>query len=408
MKCGLLGRVLGHSYSPKIHSYFSDYSYDLIEKEPEELKEFLQNGDFRGLNVTMPYKKEVIKYLDTLSPVAEKLGAVNTIVRNADGTLCGHNTDYFGFQTMLQKSGLEFSEKKCLVLGTGGASSTVVHVLRELGAVVIVISRTGVYNYQNIELHKDAAVIVNATPVGMYPNNGQSPVNLDHFPALEGVLDLIYNPARTKLLLEAEARGIVAMNGLLMLVAQAKEAAEWFSGHPISDKMIDRVHHELRHQVENIILIGMPGCGKSTLGALLADKLGKKFVDADAAIAEISGKSIPDIFAQDGEPAFRSLETHVLSKLCKQSGMIIATGGGCVTKEDNFLLLHQNGTIFWITRDLNQLPTTGRPLSMANSLESIFNARRPFYERWADVIIPNDSTLESVCQRLTEAWEALS
>ena len=407
MKCGLLGRKLGHSYSPQIHRHLGDYSYGIFEKEPEELEDYLRNGDFRGLNVTMPYKKAVIPYLDALSPTAQKLGAVNTIVRREDGSLIGHNTDYFGFQTMIRKSGLDIQGKKCLVLGSGGASNTAVQVLTELGANVVIVSRSGINNYENLHLHLDATLIVNATPVGMYPNTGTAPLTLDTFSQLEGVLDLIYNPARTQLLLDAEQRGIVAQNGLLMLVAQAKEAAEWFTGLSIDDRCIDEIHTLLRRQMENIILIGMPGCGKSTVGKLLGEKLNKEFVDSDNRIMELAGKSIPDIFSQDGEEVFRLLETQVLSELGKQSGLIIATGGGCVTRERNYPLLHQNGIIFWLTRKLDKLPTQGRPLSQSNSLEMLYSKRAPLYNRFADCIVDNDGSLESTFDRLTGAWEVM-
>ena len=261
MKCGLLGDKLGHSHSPVIHSYLGDYSYDLFETAPEELDAFLKFGTFDGLNVTMPYKKAVIPYCDRLTPAAQALGAVNTIVRQKDGKLLGHNTDVYGFETMLRRSGLSVTGKKVLVLGTGGASATVCAVLKAEGANYVVISRTGENHYGNLHRHGDAAVIINATPVGMYPNVGISPVDLSMFPVLEGVLDVVYNPARTQLLLDAEDRGIKAMNGLLMLVAQAKEGAEWFSGKKIPDERIDEVHRILRIRMENIVLIGLPGCG---------------------------------------------------------------------------------------------------------------------------------------------------
>ena len=228
MRCGLLGKKLGHSYSPQIHKYLGNYSYDLFEKSPEELERFLSEGDFTGINVTIPYKKDVLPYCHELSDRAKKLGAVNTLVRRKDGTLIGHNTDYFGFQSMVKRSGLDVYSKKVLVLGSGGASATVVAVLREMKADVIVISRSGENNYANIANHRDASIIVNTTPVGMYPYVGISPVDLGVFPNLEGVLDIIYNPAKTQLLLDAEARGLIVENGLWMLVAQAKESAEWF------------------------------------------------------------------------------------------------------------------------------------------------------------------------------------
>ena len=404
MKCGLLGRKLSHSYSPQIHSYLGDYSYDLFEKEPEELEDFLRNGDFTGLNVTIPYKKEVIPYLDDLSPVAKKMGAVNTIVRRADGTLFGHNTDYFGFCSMVKKSGLDVNGKKVLVLGSGGASNTAVAALDELGAKVIVISRTGENNYENLSRHYDARVIVNTTPVGMYPNTGTTPVELDSFDDLEGVLDVIYNPQRTLLLLDAENLNIPTENGLWMLVAQAKESAEYFLGSQLDDSIIPEIHKKLTIQMQNIILIGMPGCGKSTVGQALAEKLGRKFVDADQQIESMAGKSIPDIFSQDGESAFRDWETKVLIALGKQSGMVIATGGGCVTQLRNYPFLHQNGTIVWLQRDIAKLPTDGRPLSQANSLEAMFAKRKMLYQAFADITVNNDGlvseTVSTIIDRL--------
>ena len=404
MKCGLLGRKLGHSYSPQIHSHLGDHPYALFEKEPEELEDFLKNGDFTGINVTIPYKKDVIPYLDELSPVARKMGAVNTIVRR-DGKLIGHNTDYFGFKSMVHRSGLNVTGKKCLVLGSGGASNTAVAVLKEMEADVVVISRSGENNYSNLHLHADAAVIVNCTPVGMYPNVGASPIGLTEFPGLEGVLDVIYNPARTQLLLDAEEKGLVTMNGLWMLVAQAKESAEWFTGTTISDDVISEIHSILRRQMENIILIGMPGCGKSTVGRALAEKLGKKFVDSDEKLMALAEKPIPGIFAEDGEEVFRSWETQALAELGKQSGLVIATGGGCVTQERNYPLLHQNGTIFWLTRDLAKLPTDGRPLSQANKLADMYKTRKPLYERFADHTVSNDGSLEDTLNQILTGSE---
>lgn len=405
MNCGLLGRTLGHSYSPQIHSCLGSYSYELFEKEPEELSDFLQNGSFSGINVTIPYKKQVIPFLDVLSPTAKKMGAVNTIVRRPDGTLFGHNTDYFGFFSMVRHSGLSVSGKKVLVLGSGGASNTAVEVLKELGAHVFVISRSGVNNYGSLHLHTDAAVIVNATPVGMYPETGISPVDLELFPNLEGVLDLIYNPARTKLLLDAENRGITAENGLWMLVAQAKEAAEHFTGASISDDVIASIHGLLSRQMQNLILVGMPGCGKSTIGLLLAETTGKKFVDADMEIVTMAGKSIPEIFAEDGEEVFRQWETRALETLGKRSGLVIATGGGCVTKVRNYPLLHQNGTILWLKRDLNLLPTDGRPLSHKSNMVQMYAGRKPFYEDFSDLVVDNNGTPEETIAAILSLLE---
>ena len=395
MRCGLLGKKLGHSYSPQIHSYLGCYDYMLFEKQPEELPSFLRSDSFSGINVTIPYKKDVIPYLDILSDRASELGAVNTIVRKQDGTLIGHNTDYFGFQSLLQRSGLNVAGKKVLVLGSGGASATVVSVLKDASARVVIVSRGGSDNYGNLGQQIDASVIVNTTPVGMYPDVGLSPVDLSLFPNLEGVLDVVYNPARTQLLLDAEKRGLVAENGLWMLVAQAKESAEWFLGEKIPDDRIQQIHSILQKQMENIILIGMPGCGKSTIGRILAERLNRKFIDADREIERISGITIPEIFASSGEEGFRKIETEVLSQIAKESGYVIATGGGCVTKAENYALLHQNGRIFWLQRDLECLATDGRPLSQAGKLNEMYQIRKPIYEDFADYIVDNNGNTDN-------------
>ena len=404
MKTGLLGRKLGHSYSPQIHRELGGYSYCLFEKEPEDVEEFLKNGDFSAINVTYPYKRTVMPYCK-LSPVAEKIGAVNTIVRQPDGSLLGHNTDYFGFCSMVKRSGLNPAGKKCLVLGSGGASATAVTALKEMGSQVVVISRSGEDNYTNLHRHADASIICNCTPVGMYPNTGISPVELDSFPALEGVLDVIYNPAKTKLLLDAEERGLVTMNGLWMLVAQAKEASEWFTGKRIPDTSIEAVYQKLRLEMENIILIGMPGCGKSTIGKALADRLGKEFVDADTELEKREGRPIARIIPDDGEERFRELETEILAHLGKQSGLVIATGGGCVTRTENWSLLHQNGRIIWLQRELSLLPTDGRPLSQVNRLENMYAKREPLYRQLADYVIDNNGPESQTIDRILSILE---
>lgn len=407
MQCGLLGRKLGHSYSPQIHNLLGDYSYVLFEKEPEELENFLKTGDFSGLNVTIPYKKEVIPYLSELSPTAQKMGCVNTVLRRSDGTLYGHNTDYFGFTSLVRHAGLSVDGKKVLVLGSGGASNTAVAALKDLGASPVVISRSGENHYGNLHLHRDAAAIVNTTPVGMYPNTSVSPIDLELFPHLEGVLDVIYNPARTQLLLDAEKLGIPRENGLWMLVAQAKEAAEVFTGGKISDEVIEKIYRQLSHQMKNIVLIGMPGCGKTTIGTLLAEKLGRALADADEKIIALAGKSIPEIFAQEGEPVFRNWETQALTELGKQSGLVIATGGGCVTQKRNYPLLHQNGYLVWLERDWSKLPTDGRPLSQANDLGKMYAARKPLYEAFADIRVENTDTPAETVQKILDALEEL-
>lgn len=393
MLCGLLGEKLSHSYSPQIHSYLGNYTYSLFEKQHSDIDDFIKNGDFTGLNVTIPYKKAVIPCCTELSDRAKQLGAVNTIVRKSDGTIIGHNTDYYGFSSMLERSGLNISNKKVLVLGSGGASATAVAVLQEKGANVVVISRSGPNNYMNIVQQSDAAMIVNTTPVGMYPNVGVSPVDLQCFPALEGVLDMIYNPARTKLLLDAENLGLVAMNGLWMLVAQAKESAEWFTGKPISYDVIPHIHATLAQQMQNVVLIGMPGCGKSSVCKCLAAVLQRECIDADSEIEARAGISIPDIFKIYGQAYFRKLESEVLRDLGKRSGLVIATGGGCITVDENYSHLHQNGLIIWLKRPLDRLPTDGRPLSQAGKLQEMFESRAPLYERFADCSVDNIGSL---------------
>ncbi len=399
MKTGLLGRKLGHSYSPQIHAYLGSYSYDLFEKEPDEVETFLKTGDFTAINVTIPYKQTVIPFCSELSQTARRIGAVNTIVRREDGSLIGHNTDYFGFLSTVKHSGLDPYGKKVLVIGNGGASKPAITVMEELGARVTVIAHKE-NTPENLRKHDDAAILVNATPVGMYPNTGLSPVDLSLFPRLEGVLDMIYNPARTKLLLDAEERGLITENGLWMLVAQAKEASEWFTGSPIDDALIGTIHQSLRLQMENIILIGMPGSGKSTIGRHLAAKLSKEFVDADAQIVSAAGMTIPEIFSQSGEAGFRQIESKVLSDLGKRSGLVIATGGGCVTQECNYAHLHQNGTIFCLDRHLSKLPTDGRPLSQKGKLEEMYRIRHPLYQRFADYTVDNNDTPDNCIRQI--------
>ena len=403
-RCGLLGRQLGHSYSPLIHSLLADYEYRLYEKEPEELADFLQNGPWDGLNVTIPYKKDVVPYCDLLAPLAEELGSVNTLVRLGDGRLLGENTDAWGFDQMLGRVQVDCRGKKALVLGSGGASVTVQAILRLAEARVTVISRSGPDNYENLEKHADAAILVNTTPVGMYPHNGHSPVDLDRLPKLEAVLDVVYNPSRTRLILDAEKRGIPCESGLYMLVAQAVRASEMWTGRTVDQARMDQVWRQVGAQMQNVILIGMPGSGKSTVGRLLAEKLGRRLADADEEIEARIGMSIPDYFAREGEEAFRKAETAVLADLGKQSGLVIATGGGCVTREENYALLHQNGQIVWLRRDLEALPTGGRPVSQRDGVAAIYETRKSMYERFADFSVDNNGTPAETADEILNQW----
>ena len=403
LKCGLLGEKLGHSYSPQIHSMLADYEYKLFEKSPEELEDFLKSGEFDGLNVTIPYKKSVMPYCAELSPTAAQIGSVNTIVRRSDGSLYGDNTDAFGFENLIVHNGIEVKGKKALVLGTGGASVTAQAVLKNLGASeVVVISRRGEDNYENIAKHADAEIIANTTPVGMYPNNGKAAVDLAQFPKLSGVLDVVYNPARTALLLQAEKLCIPCAGGLYMLVSQAKRSCELFTGKSIPDSEIDRIERVLSHQMQNIVIIGMPGSGKTAVSTMLAERLGRKILDTDMIVSEKAGMTIPEIFAAQGEAGFRKLETEATAEVGKLSGNIISTGGGVVTVADNYELLHQNGVIVWIERDTNKLARDGRPISLSSDLNELYAARLPLYERFADIKADNNGDINDTVNAIME------
>lgn len=397
---GLLGEHLAHSYSPAIHADLGNYEYRLFEVAPADLPAFLTSGSFAGINVTIPYKKAVIPYLSEISDAAKKIGSVNTVIRQPDGTLRGDNTDYYGFAYMLDRGKIHVTGKKCLVLGSGGASLTAVAVITDRGGTPVVISRSGENNYENISRHADADVIINTTPVGMYPNNGESPVDLDHFPRLCGVADVIYNPCRTSLLQQAEKRGIPAVGGLTMLVAQAKRANELFFGIPKSDDCIEAIVSKIRNKTENIVLIGMPGCGKSTIGAELARRSGRKFIDLDTLIEKQAGKPIPAIFKEDGEEAFRRLESQCARDAGAENSAVISTGGGIVTRKENYAPLHQNGVIVHILRDTEKLPRAGRPVSQSVDLDILWQQRRRLYAEFADCTIDNNGPLPQTLDRL--------
>ena len=342
-------------------------------------------------------------YLAEISPEAMRIGAVNTVVRRPDGTLAGFNTDYAGFSDLVSDLGVSLEGKKVIVLGSGGASQTAITVAADMGArAVVVISRSGEDNYQNLDRHKDAEILINATPVGMYPKNGASPVSLGAFPKLEAVFDMIYNPARTALLLEAEAKGIPHRNGLLMLVSQARRAAELFLDTTIDDLEVKKITEKIARETENIVLVGMPGCGKSTLGKLIAEHLGRKFVDCDAELVKAAGMSIPDIFASEGEEGFRARETAVLADICKESGLVVATGGGAVTRERNLPLMRQNGTVLFLDVKPDDLPTDGRPLSQKKTPTVLYAERLPLYRAAADTIIPITRDIEANMTKIME------
>lgn len=402
---GLLGETLGHSFSPQIHACLGDYEYKLFEVAPEDLGDFLRSGSFEGLNVTIPYKKAVMPYLAEISENAKAIGSVNTITVLPNGTLRGDNTDYDGFLYLVRRSGIAVNGKKALVLGTGGASLPVKKVLSDLGAhEVISISRSGENNYQNMDKHFDADLIVNTTPVGMYPNNLQSPLSLEGFTQLSGVLDIVYNPQKTQLILDAEQRGIPAFSGLTMLVAQAKRAAELFLNTNIDDRKNDEIYETLSRQMKNIVLVGMPGCGKSTVGKALAKRLSRPFFDADREIVKRAGKSIPEIFQTEGEAGFRKIETEVLFDLCRQSGAVIATGGGAVTVPQNHDILRQNSLVVFLNRDIAVLPTNGRPLSEQNDLHEMFRQRLPLYRAVCDYEVDGNSEIQTVTDRVAEVY----
>lgn len=402
---GLLGRKLSHSISPEIHNLLCDYEYVLFEREPDELDEFFEKQEFSGLNVTIPYKKDVIKYCAELSETAKKIGSVNTITVRPDGTLYGDNSDYFGFSYMVEQSGVQIKDKTVLILGTGGASLTVKAVVEDMGAKEIIsVSRTGAVNYDNVYDYQNADVIINTTPVGMYPHNGERVIDLSRFPALSGCLDLIYNPSLTPFLYDAENLGVPYANGLTMLVAQAHMSAEKFIDSHIPGEKIEQIVTQLASVRKNIVLIGMPGCGKSTVSALLGQALKREVVDTDSLVVENEKRSIPEIFASDGEEYFRACETKAVSDCTKKSTLIIATGGGAVLREENRYFIKQNSFVVWLKRDFNRLAMEGRPLSKSiDDIKKIEQVRTPVYASLADAEIEVDDDPQVTLSKILEA-----
>ncbi len=411
---GLLGRKLGHSRSPEIHAALADYKYRLFEVEPENLGEFIKAREFSGLNVTVPYKKAVIEYLDDLTERARAIGGVNTVLIRG-GRLIGDNTDAAGFEYMLKRACVDPNGKKAIVLGSGGASAAIIYVLRRIGASeVVTVSRTGENNYENILRHGDADIIVNTTPVGMWPDCFSSPLDkarsldvsspFESFDNLSAVLDIVYNPLRTKLMLDAEKAGVPTCGGLYMLVEQAAEASRLFLGDNLNsnytsrtgnnDAVIEGIVSKISSDMSNIVLIGMPGCGKTSVGRALAKTTGKDFIDSDAVIVDRTGKSIPEIFADGGEEEFRRIESDVLADITQTPGRVIATGGGCVTRSVNYDSLRRFGKVVYIERPIDRLETDGRPLSQGADLEKMLADRRELYERFADVTVKNDKTVK--------------
>ena len=407
MEYGLLGEKLGHSFSPQIHRDLAGYDYQLLPTPPEAVEDLFARRAFQGLNVTIPYKRTVMPLCDEIDPRAAAIGAVNTVV-NRNGRLTGYNTDIDGFLYMARRAGVDMAGKKVVILGSGGTSRTARAAAGELGArEIVTVSRHGEDNYQNLSRHADAQVLVNTTPVGMYPNWGQSPVSLESFPALEGVLDVVYNPLRTALLLQAEERGLPRSCGLPMLVAQAKRAAELFTGQNINDSRTETVLHGLRGQLTSIVLIGMPGCGKTTVGRALAGKLGRTFVDLDEEIVRRAGTSIPEIFAREGEAGFRERESALVREFGERTGLVVSTGGGVVTRRENYIPLKQNGLLLHLRRDPAALPTDGRPLSQATAPEELWRRRAPLYAAFADGEIDNNGTLAGTLEQIEKEMTKL-
>lgn len=389
MQYGCIAEHLGHSFSPEIHALLADYSYELCELAPQEVGPFLERGDFLGINVTIPYKGTVIPYLSYVDGEAQRIGAVNTIV-NREGRLCGYNTDFYGMRALFDHMGVSLAGKKVAILGTGGTSRTARAVAESLGASEILSvsrgAREGVITYDDLyRNHSDIEILINTTPVGMYPNPDAAVVDVRCFPRLQGVADAVYNPVRSKLVLEASQLGISAEGGLFMLVAQAVRASEIFLDKTYPKGTVERIYEILLRRKENLVLVGMPGSGKSTVGRLLAEHLGREFVDTDTLITDADGREISDIFCEDGEAFFRDLETRVIREsVAQRNGLIVATGGGAILRDENVRALRQNGRLYFLDRALEELlPTPDRPL--ASSAEDIRKRYEERYERYLSV-----------------------
>ena len=406
---GLLGRTLGHTYSPMIHQALGNTSYDIFEMEPDQLQDFFNRSDLQGLNITIPYKINALQACHHISDIAEAIGCVNTMVREADGSWYGTNTDYDGFLATLDWSGIEVANKHCLILGDGASSNTVHVALERLGAASIThISRHHFPTYEHIaQFYERAQVIINCTPVGMYPHCPDQSIRLAPFTHLEGVIDLVYNPHRTAILIEAESLNIPHVNGLVFLLAQAIAASALFLHRTYDESILSDLYKQFRRDQENIVLIGMPGSGKSTIGEALAKLTGRTLIDIDNRITEEVG-AISDYILTHGEPAFRAIESRIITDVGKQTGLIISTGGGAVTTPENFAPLRQNGRIYEIYRPLEELDTTGRVLSSGGieRLQELYTVRAPLYARFRQAQVLNTGTPESVAQRILEDFHS--
>ena len=408
MKFGLLGRTLGHSFSPRIHSALGNTNYELFEREPSQLQEFFADPELQGINITIPYKVNALEACDVVDPRAERIGCVNTMVRK-DGKWYGYNTDYDGFVFTLQHAGIDVSGKECIILGDGASSATVHVALEDLGAknIVHLSRKTAPFYGDAPDYYETAQIIINCTPIGMYPHNPANLIDITQFSKLEGVVDLIYNPRHTILLLQAEMMEIPHCDGLPFLVAQGVEAAKHFQGESFGTKEIEQILRDMRREKENIILIGMPGVGKTTVGKALGEEMGRTCVDVDHELEKEIG-DISTYITEQGEPAFREKEAEMIAKFGTQTGLIISTGGGCVTVPKNFAHLRQNGRIYQLTQPVENLSTSGRVLSSGGieRLRELEATRTPMYESFAQCIVEHNRNAPETVSAILEDFEA--
>lgn len=408
MKFGLLGRTLGHSFSPRIHSALGNTNYELFECEPSQLQEFFADPELQGINITIPYKVNALEACDVVDPRAERIGCVNTMVRK-DGKWHGYNTDYDGFVFTLQHAGIDVAGKECIILGDGASSATVHVALEDLGAknIVHLSRKTAPFYGDAPNYYETAQIIINCTPIGMYPHNPANLIDITQFSKLEGVVDLIYNPRRTILLLQAEMMEIPHCDGLPFLVAQGVEAANHFQGESFGTKEIEQILRDMRREKENIILIGMPGVGKTTVGKALGEEMSRTCIDVDHELEKEIG-DISTYITEQGEPAFREKEAEMIAKFGTQTGLIISTGGGCVTVPKNFAHLRQNGRIYQLTQPIENLSTTGRVLSSGglDRLRELEEIRTPMYESFAQCIVEHNRNAPETVATILEDFEA--